>query len=71
MRKKIIQRWHAETPIFARLMQFVCGALVFVPHFYTALPEEFKVFTPIELKGIAIAAIIAGLLLNLTKKKEQ
>ena len=69
MIQKLKTRWQAETPILSRLLQGVCGILVFIPHYYATLPEEFKVFSPVELKIIAVVAIIAAVLLNLTKRK--
>ena len=68
--KKLVTRFRAKTPLVARMLQALCGALVFLPNYYSTLPLAFQGLNVGELKMITIAALVAAFLLNFTKKTE-
>ena len=68
--RKLIALWKAETPMLARLLQVICIALVFMPTYFSTLPDEFRqAFTTGEVKTTAVLAVIAAVILNFTTKK--
>jgi hypothetical protein len=68
---KLITLWRAETPLIARALQALCGAVLLLPMYYGQLPADFQILAPGELKYITIAALVAGAGLNLLQKKDK
>jgi len=69
--KKIIALWKAETPVIARVLQSLSGAIAVLPVYYSSLPEEFKSTIPTNLIGyISLGGLVVTFLLNLMTKKQ-
>jgi hypothetical protein len=68
--KKIIKRLKSKTPVYAKILQALSGAVAAIPLYYGTLPEEFKASIPAQSLVIIsfIGAVIAFFLQLLQKK---
>ena len=66
---KLAEWWVAETPVIARFLQALSGAIATLPLYYQGLPDEFKATIKPSIIGyISIAGMVTAFLLQFFQK---
>ena len=69
---KLIKWWRLKTPLFARILQSITGAIAAYFFFYESMPERFQLAVPDSMVSyISFAGLIATFLLNFLHVKEK